>query len=64
MKKIENECVNCGLPCLGKICPYREIPHYYCDRCGEEETLYYYDGEELCAYCLLKEFEIVEGSEL
>lgn len=64
MKKIENECVNCGLPCLGKSCPYREVPHYYCDRCGEEETLYYYHGEELCEYCLLKEFDIVEGSEL
>ena len=64
MKKIESDCVGCGLPCLGKSCPYREVTHYYCDKCGEEETLYYYDGAELCIECLLNEFEIVEGSEL
>lgn len=65
MKKIENECVGCPpeMGCLGKTCPYVDIPHYYCNRCGEEETLYHYDGEELCGYCLLNEFEIVEGSE-
>lgn len=62
MKVIENECVSCGLPCMGNACPYQNVPHYYCDRCGEETTLYHYDDDELCADCLLKEFEIVEGS--
>ena len=63
MKKIENECVDCGLPCLGNSCKYRNVVRFYCDRCGEEETLYRYGDEELCQYCLLKEFEIVEGSD-
>lgn len=52
MKKIENDCVNCGLPCLGKMCPYQNVTHYYCDECGEETQLYYFDGEELCIYCI------------
>ena len=66
MKRIENECVGCSpdLGCLGSGCPYLNVPHYYCDKCDEEETLYYYDGEELCADCLLEKFEIVDGSEL
>lgn len=63
MKKTENECVDCGLPCLGNSCPYRNVTRFYCDRCGEEDKLYCYDHEELCADCLLKEFEIVEGSD-
>lgn len=65
MKKIENECVGCkdsGLPCIGNSCPYRNVIRFYCDRCGNEDKLYYYDHEELCIDCLLENFEIVEGS--
>lgn len=62
MKKVENECVNCGLPCLVS-CPYRNVVRFYCDKCGDETTLYYYGSEEICADCLLKEFEIVKGSD-
>lgn len=63
MKKIENECVSCGLPCLGNSCPNRNVIRFYCDRCGEEGKLYYYDSEEICKECLLKEFDVVEGTE-
>lgn len=63
MKKIENECIDCGLPCIGNSCPYRSVTRFYCDKCGKEDKLYYYDHEELCADCLLKEFEVVEGSD-
>lgn len=65
MKQIENECVCCepSLGCLGNRCRYRNVVRYYCDRCGDETTLYNYYGEELCEECLLKEFEVVEGSE-
>ena len=66
MKKIENECIRCkdlGLPCIGNSCPYKNVARFYCDRCGDENKLYHYDHEELCAYCLLKEFEVVEGSD-
>lgn len=66
MKKIENECVQCQpeLPCLCSICPNVNVVRFYCDKCKEEETLYHYDDMELCAECILKEFKIVEGSEV
>lgn len=67
MRKIENECLGCqdiGLYCIGDTCKYRNVIRFYCDKCKEEETLYHYDGMELCADCLLKMFEIVEGSEI
>ena len=53
-----------GLNCIGNICQNRNVTRFYCDRCGEEEVLYDYYGEEICEECLLKEFEIVEGSDL
>ena len=63
MRKIENECVDCGLPCLGSFCPHRNVFHYYCDRCKEEAKLYHYNGEEICVECLLEEFDVVDGSD-
>lgn len=60
MMKIENDCVGCPIPCID--CGRKRTPHYYCDKCGSEETLYRYDDKELCKDCLAKEFEIVEGS--
>ena len=40
MKRIENDCVggcgDTGFGCRGSCCPLRRVPHYYCDRCGEE----------------------------
>ncbi len=65
MKKIENECVGCtdvGLHCIGGACRHRNVVRFYCDRCGWEEKLYHYNDEELCADCLLEEFDVVEGS--
>ena len=66
MKKVENECLGCTdlkLHCFGASCPYKDVPRFYCDRCGEEEVLYDYYGEEICKECLLKEFNIVDGSD-
>lgn len=63
MLKLENECVSCGLPCLGDGCPYRNVHRYYCDKCGEESTLYYYDGFEMCADCIIEDLNVVEGSQ-
>ena len=61
MKKITNECVQCGLPCIGSACSYRNVTRYYCDKCKEEvETLYHYEGQELCESCVLGELEVVE----
>lgn len=66
MKKIENECLGCkdaGLPCMGNSCKYRNVIRFYCDQCKEELKLYHYEDKELCADCLLEEFEVVDGSE-
>lgn len=63
MIRYENECVSCGLPCLGSSCPNRNVIHYYCDCCGCEEKLYHYDNIEICEECLLKNFEVVNGSD-
>ena len=59
MIKYENECVDCGLPCVGNACHYIRVPHLYCDICGLEETLYYFDGDALCIDCIIKELKTV-----
>lgn len=65
MKKIENECVGCPpeLGCFGNSCPMRNVIRFYCDRCGEEDKLYNYYGYEVCADCLLEEFDVIESSD-
>ena len=59
----EDECVGCPteMGCMGSACQNRNVPHFYCDKCGDDvEKLYNYDGEELCEECLLEEFEVIE----
>jgi formylmethanofuran dehydrogenase subunit E len=46
-------------------CPYKNVPHWYCDECGEElapEDLYQCDNQQLCEDCLLKQFHTVAES--
>lgn len=66
MKRIEDECVGCpaGVPCLGPSCPNRNVVRYYCDECGAEETLYEWDGQELCIECIKEQLDVVEGSDV
>ena len=66
MREISNECVGCppNMGCMGSSCPNRNVEHFYCDECKDEETLYYYDGEELCINCIAKKLDIVEGSNI
>lgn len=60
MKETTNECVSCGLHCLGDSCPYWNVTRFYCDKCGDETQLYYYDGQELCIDCIKNQLEKVE----
>ena len=60
MKRVESDCVDCGLPCMHKSCPHYEVTRFYCDECDAEKTLYHYDGEELCIDCIKKRLEKVE----
>lgn len=66
MVKLENECVGCppNMGCLGDSCPYRNVPHFYCDECGEEEVLYEFEGGEYCLDCIANMLKVVEGSEI
>lgn len=59
MREITNECCDCGLPCLGSACPNSHVEHFICDGCGEEEQLYYFEGEELCIECIKERLEKV-----
>jgi len=57
----ENECVDCGLPCLRTSCPYWAVTRLYCDECENEEyPLYWWHGRQLCLDCIEKELERVE----
>lgn len=62
---IENECVGCspGMGCLGSSCPYRNVARYYCDKCGDETTLYHWDDRQLCEKCVIEQLDVVEGSD-
>ena len=58
-KEIINECVDCGLPCLGDSCPKMNVVQFRCDDCGDladPDELYMLEDEMLCAECLLKRF--------
>lgn len=57
MIRVENQCVSCGLPCMGETCKYRNIPEIICDKCGDEcYEAYEVNGEQLCESCLLSTF--------
>lgn len=61
---IENECVDCELPCIGTSCKYFNVTRYYCDECEYEDLLYEFDGQQLCTECILKRLDVVEGSDI
>lgn len=61
MKKVENECMQCGLPCIREACPHYKVTRYYCDECKKEvEELYCFEGEELCLDCIKERLDLVE----
>ena len=61
MIKYRNECCNChteGYPCNGQ---HKRVPFFVCDRCRNEwDTLYDYEGEQLCENCVIKGLHEVE----
>ena len=60
----EDECCGCATenyPCMGSACPYRNVPHLYCDKCKEEvDTLYEYEGDQVCIDCIVKSLKKVK----
>lgn len=67
MVKYENECCGCATesyPCMGSACPNRNVPHFYCDKCGEDvEELLHYNGEQWCLDCIYESLEKVKLEE-
>lgn len=60
----ENECCGCATPaypCMGSACPNRNVPHFYCDKCGDDvDELYIWDDKELCIDCIKGKLKKVE----
>lgn len=64
MRYYESNCLDCGMPCLYESCLHYRVERFVCDFCKEEEyPLYEYEGYEICKECLLRQFDIVEGSD-
>ena len=54
MRKVESDCVGCGLPCTSTCPYYGNSMHLYCDKCGDEvNVLYKKHSDELCIKCLV-----------
>lgn len=51
MTLYKNECVDCGLPCIGYACPNRSVKRTYCDECGEATDTVEIYGSDLCEEC-------------
>ena len=63
MRYYTNDCCDCDLPCIFSACSCYKVEHFQCDLCGEIDVkLYHYDDTEICEDCLLREFDVVEGS--
>lgn len=60
MIKLENDCCDCEEQYrFCGDCSRRNAPHYYCDSCGDETDIYYFDDRELCINCVRHELEPV-----
>lgn len=58
MRRIENDCVCCEIPC--RDCGLKHVEHFYCDNCGEELTedeLYQLYDSDYCEECCEKEIK-------
>ena len=56
-----NDCVCCGLPCLGDSCPNRHASHKICDKCGTDLGDHFVvGGEEFCQKCFDRTFPKIE----
>lgn len=60
MIKIENDCCDCGLPCIGSRCKNYAVLHFYCDDCEKETELYWFDGDQLCIDCIIERLQLEE----
>ena len=54
MRRYENDCVGCppDMGCLGRACPYANVPYDYCDICGSDDAKYRINDEDYCEECV------------
>lgn len=67
MIRFENECVRCPseIGCSGNRCPYMNVPHLYCDECGDNADMLYIDGNyALCQRCYLRNAQTIKIDEI
>ena len=43
--------MQCGLPCLGSACKYKDVRVYYCDQCETAYAEYRINNEDYCEEC-------------
>lgn len=56
----EDNCVGCPRGCINCGRKHQAVCIRICDRCKEEvDTLYNYDGEELCLDCIKNDLDEV-----
>ena len=66
MVRFENDCVDCGLPCLGDSCKYRHVRHLYCDKCCSEidKLFVVFEDKQWCEECIIEhvfnKLEVIE----
>lgn len=51
MTRIEDNCIDCGLPCVDSACPLKRTEVHYCDNCECREAEYKVGNQELCGVC-------------
>ena len=54
------DCATEGYRCIGDACQYKNVPHYYCDNCGEEfesDELFKWNGQDYCKECIINDVE-------
>lgn len=55
MIRIEDHCVHCDLPCMGKRCVYSKALFYICDTCEAYAKYEEQDGAMYCEDCFRQE---------
>lgn len=64
MVTFKDGCVDCGLPCLGNLCPHKREACLICDCCKiETDRLFECGDEQLCADCLTDAIPLVNQDE-
>lgn len=54
----EDHCIEVCQSCQPTYCKYLDVPKHICDKCGEQKTVYRWQGEEFCLDCIIEDLEL------